>query len=146
MSMRATTKPARRRKAATKAKSRAVMGKRTRTLRGKPITVTLAPDLQRGMDMLRNRLKRPANEIIIEAIRGFIQLRTAEVDAGLASLLSQIKAHKRCDPKGDAAFAEWANAEAKFGAQDPAEGVVEPETMDAKIGPTQTSVRELLNR
>lgn len=149
MSMRATTKRKRRRKRSTKAKSSgAVMGKRTRarSSRVKPITVRLAPDLQQGMDSLRLVLKRPVNRMIIEAVKGFIQIRTAEIGTDLAGLLSQIKAYKRRDPKFDAAFAEWASAEAKFGGQDPAEGVVEPETADAKVGPTQSLVRELLNR
>ncbi|MBI3490263.1 MAG: hypothetical protein HY047_00440 [Acidobacteria bacterium] len=122
------------------------MGKRTRTSRVKPITVRLAPELQRGMDILRIALKRPVNKMINEAVKGFIQKRTAEVETDLAGMLSQIKAHKRRDPKFDAAFDEWADAEAKFGGEDPAEGVVEPETVDAKVGPTQTLVRELLNR
>jgi predicted transcriptional regulator len=149
MSMPATTKGPRRRKTPTKAKSRAAVAKRARvpSSKVKPITVTLAPDLLRGMEMLRVALKRPVNTMINEAVKGFIQRRTAEVDADLAGLLSQVKAHKRRDPKFDAAFAEWARAEAKFGREDPAEGiVVDTETADAKAGPTQTLVRELLNR
>lgn len=126
-----------------------VIARRMRALSSKvkPITVRLAPDLKRGMDILRDVLKRPVNKMINEAVQGFIQKRTAEVETDLEGMLSQIKAYKRRDPNFDAAFGRWADAEAKFGGEDPAEGVVvKTETVDAKAGPTQTLVRELLSR
>lgn len=115
--------------------------------KAKPITVRLAPDLQRALETLRDVLKRPVNKMINEAVQGFIQKRTAEVETDLEGMLSQIKAYKRRDPNFDAAFGQWADAEAKFGREDPAEGVVvKTAAVEAKAGPTQTLVRDLLSR
>jgi predicted transcriptional regulator len=128
-----------------------VVAKRMRASASKatPITVRLAPDLQRAMELLRDVLKRPVNKMINEAVQGFVQKRTAEVETDLKGILSQIKAYKRRDPHFDVAFDQWADAEARFGGEDPAEGVVvKTETVEpkAKAGPAQTLVRDLLSR
>ena len=155
MARKASATPQQRRKTSSPAAAKVkvmpgvIVAKRMRASasKAKPITVRLAPDLQRGMDILRHALKRPVNKMINEAVRGFIQKRTAEVETDLEGMLSQIKAYKRLDPNFDAAFGEWADAEAKFGGEDPAEGVVvKTEAVEAKAGPTQTLVRELLTR
>ena len=115
--------------------------------RAKPITVRLAPELQRGMNILRHALKRPVNKMINEAVLGFIQKRTAEVETDLEGMLAQIKAYKRRHPNFDTAFDQWADAEARFGDEDPAEGVVvKTDAAEAKAGPTQTLVRDILTR
>lgn len=99
------------------------------------------------MDLLRGVLKRPVNKMINEAVQGFIQKRTAEVETDLEGMLSQIKAYKRRDSRFEAAFGQWADGEAQLGREDPAEGVVvKTEAGEAKAGPTQRLVRELLSR
>lgn len=133
--------------------SMSTAAKRSRTARkasaakAKPITVRLAPELQRGMNILRVALKRPVNKMINEAVHGFIQKRTSEVEMDLEGTLAQIKAYKRRDPNFDRAFGQWADAEVKFGGEDPAEGVViKTDTGKSKAGPTQRLVRNLLTR
>jgi len=85
--------------------------------------------------------------MINEAVQGFIRKRTVEVETDLEGMLSQIKAYKRRDPNFDTAFGQWADAEAAFGGEDPAEGVVvKTEAVESKAGPAQTLVRQLLTR
>ncbi len=111
------------------------------------MTVRLAPELKQGLEMLHDLLKRPVNKMVNEAVDGFIRKRAAEVETDLEGMLSRIKAYKRRDPKFDAAFDRWADAEARFGGEDPIEGVVvKTDTVEAKAGSTQTMVRELLSR
>ncbi len=130
-------RPRKARRASATPRKRASVAKVT------PITVRLAPDLQRGMEILRRTLKRPVNKMINEAVRGFIQKRTAEVEADLEEMLAKIKAYRRHNANFDPAFHAWADAEAKLGSEDPAEGVV-VNAAKASTGPTQTLVRELL--
>jgi hypothetical protein len=83
--------------------------------------------------------------MVNEAVKGFIERRTAEVEADLQSVLAQIKAYKRHDPDFKAAISSVVDAEASLGDEDPAEGLV-TDAGSEEVGPAQTLVRELLSR
>ncbi len=108
-------------------------------------TVRLTPVLQLGLELLQRVLKQPVNKMVNEAVEGFIERRTAEVESDLEGVLAQIKAYKRRDPDFTAAVKNVVDAEVKFGGEDPAEGVV-VSTESMEVGPAQTMVRELLSR
>jgi hypothetical protein len=65
-------------------------------------------------------------------------------------VLEKLKAYKHADPKFASARAQFVEAEVRYGADDPLEGVVfdiEPpqrKTGKSKMGPSQAMVRELL--
>jgi predicted transcriptional regulator len=109
--------------------------------KAKAMTVRLSPELEQQLKVLHRVLKRPVNKLINEAVEGFVRQRTAEVESELAGLLAQLTAYKKRDPKFAGAFDRWASAEAMHGGDDPVEGVV---VRTAKVGPTQTQVRNLL--
>ena len=117
----------------------------------KATTLRLKPELQQGLELLHEVLKQPINKMVNEAVKGFIDKRTAEVESDLKGVLAQIKAYKRVDPKFAAATAQFVDAEARLGGEDPVEGVVvdaEPGGAAAartKFGPAQAMVRELLS-
>ena len=120
-------------------------------LKPKATTLRLKPELQQGLELLHEVLKQPINKMVNEAVKGFIDKRTAEVESDLKGVLAQIKAYKRVDPKFAAAIAQFVDAEARLGGEDPVEGVVvdaEPGGAAAartKFGPAQAMVRELLS-
>jgi hypothetical protein len=120
-----------------------------KAIKGVPVKVKvtpvrLAPSLRLGLEMLQGVLKQPVNKLINEAVEGYIERRTAEVESDLQAVLGQIKAYRRKDPTFDAAMARFVEAEAGLGAHDPAQGVVLA-TRAVKVGPSQTMVRELLD-
>lgn len=113
-------------------------------VKAKATTVRLTPALRLGLEMLQGVLKKPVNKMVNEAVEGFIEKRTAEVQSDLENVLSQIKAYRRKDPDFKLAIREFVDAEASFGGEDPAEGAI-TRTASAGPGPSQTMVRALLN-
>lgn len=113
-------------------------------VKARATTVRLTPVHQVGLELLQRVLKQPVNKMVNEAVAGFIQKRTAEVESDLEGVLAQIKAYKRHDPDFIAAIRNVVDAEASFGGEDPAEGlVVRGESVE--VGPAQMMVRELLS-
>jgi predicted transcriptional regulator len=105
----------------------------------KATTFRLDPPLQEGLVLLQAVLKKPLNRLVNEAVRGFIEKRTAEVESDLQQVLTRVQVYRRSDPKFEKAFAQFVDAEARFGSEDPAEGRAE-----ASAGPAQAMVRKLL--
>jgi predicted transcriptional regulator len=105
----------------------------------KATTFRLDPPLQEGLMRLQVILKQPLNRLVNEAVRGFIQKRTAEVESDLQQILTRVKVYRRSDPKFKKAIAQFVDAEARFGSDDPAEGRAE-----ASAGPAQAMVHKFL--
>lgn len=105
----------------------------------KATTFRLDPPLQEGLVLLQAVLKKPLNRLVNEAVQGFIEKRTAEVESDLQQVLMRVQAYRRSDPKFEKAIARIVDAEARLGSGDPAEGRAE-----ANAGPAQAMVRKLL--
>ena len=113
-------------------------------------TLRLEPAFEVGLGILKGVLRKPFNKMVNEAVGEYIEKRTAEVETDLTGVLEQLKAYRRADPGFKQALAEFVEAEARYGVEDPVEGVivdVEPPRTKArksKAGPAETMVRELL--
>jgi predicted transcriptional regulator len=121
---------------------RAISGKssdvRDTSLR-KATTFRLDPALQAGLLVLGRVLKKPLNRLVNEAVQGFIEKRSAEVEADLERTLERLRACRKKDPRFESAIAQFVEAEASLGRDDPMEGRSRP-----AAGPAQTMVHELL--
>jgi len=102
-------------------------------------TLRLDPALLNGLKLLQHLEKRPLNRMINEALRGYVARRSAEVEGGLQDILDRVRAYRRTDPDFDKMWAEFVDAEARHGAEDPVEG-----SLQKRAGPAQTLVRNLL--
>ena len=105
----------------------------------KATTVRIDPKLQEGLALLGQILKKPLNRLVNEAVAAFLQTRSAEVEADLEQVLKRLRAYRAKDPEFETAIAAFAEAEAKRGAGDPAEGRPQPQT-----GPAQSLVQEAI--
>jgi predicted transcriptional regulator len=105
----------------------------------KATTFRLDPPLQEGLVLLQAVLKKPLNRLVNEAVQGFIERRTADVEAELRQVLTRVQAYRRSDLKFEKAIAQFAVAEAGMGRDDPAEG-----RLQARPGPAQAMVQDLL--
>ncbi len=116
-------------------------GKATRRIAGirKATTLRLDAPLQEGLVLLQSILKRPINRLVNDAVRGYLDLRTAEVAAELEGILSRLRAYRRDDPGFGKTIARLVDEEARLGKLDPAEG-----RRTADLGRAQTQIRRLL--
>jgi hypothetical protein len=105
----------------------------------KATTVRLDPALQRGLALLQAVVKTPLNRLVNEAVRSYLERRSAEVEADLTQILKRVRAYRRSDPNFDKLWNEFVEAEARHGAEDPVEGHTEK-----TAGPAQSMVHELL--
>lgn len=105
----------------------------------KATTFRLDPSLQAGLVLLGKISKKPLNRLVNEAVRGFIEERSAEVEADLQQTLRRLKAYRKMDPHFESAIAKFVDAEATLAGEDPVEGRQQPTT-----GPSQTMVHQLL--
>jgi predicted transcriptional regulator len=119
------------------AKQSTIKGRRAPIPRGKATTFRLDPSVRQAMLQLQTVLKKPLNRLVNEALQDFIKKLTVESD--LQHILTRVRANRRSDPKFDNAIAQFVDAEASLGANDPVEGQTQP-----KAGPMQTIVRDLL--
>jgi hypothetical protein len=103
-------------------------------------TFRLDPPLQEGLVLLQAVLKKPLNRLVNEAVQGFIERRTGEIEADLQQVLARVQAYRRSDPRFEKAIAQFAAAEASLASDDPAEG----RRLEARTGPAQTLVQDLL--
>lgn len=106
----------------------------------KATTFRLDPSVQAGLVLLGAVLKKPLNRLVNEAVQGFVGKRSIEVQNDLQETLDRLKAYRASDPKFERAIAEFIEAEASLGGEDPVEGQGSPSV----TGPAQTLVRELL--
>src|SRR3989304_5453949 len=105
----------------------------------KATTFRLDPSLQAGLVLLGRVFKKPLNRLVNEAVRGFIEKRSAEVEADLQKTLRRLKVYRKMDPNFESAIAKFVDAEATLAGEDPVEG-----RQQSTTGPSQTMVHELL--
>ena len=112
----------------------------------KPKTLRLAPEYEAGLAMLKRVLGTPVNKMVNEAVGEYIRKRTAEVEADLTTVLAQVKAYRRADPHFKKALASFVDAEVRYGAADPAEGVVVAAPSRAALRKVKArSVKSMIN-
>ncbi|MBI3915449.1 MAG: hypothetical protein HY322_00380 [Betaproteobacteria bacterium] len=102
-------------------------------------TLRLDPALLSGLRLLQHLEKQPLNRLINEALRSYVARRSAEAEGGLQDILDRVRAYRRSDPDFEKMWAEFVDAEARYGAEDPVEG-----SSQKNAGPAQTLVRKLL--
>ena len=117
------------RKARTSSRTRARMA----------TTLRIDPALLSGRKLLQHLEKQPLNRLINEALRSYIARRSAEVEGGLQDILDRVRAYRRTDPDFEKMWAEFVDAEARYGAEDPVKG-----SSQKQAGPARTLVRNLL--
>lgn len=88
----------------------------------KATTVRLDPQLQEGLMLLQAVLEKPLNRMVNEAVRRFIETRTAEVESDLQQVLTRVRAYRRSDPNFGNAIAQFVSAETSLASNDPVEG------------------------
>ena len=108
--------------------------------RRKATTFRLDPRLQNNLSLLGQVLKKPLNSLVNEAVAGYLDKRSAEVESDLQRILDRVKASRRADPHFDSAIDAFVDSEVRLGADDPAEGRTHP-----RSGPAQTLVHRLLH-
>ena len=120
-------------------KRSAVKGRAAPAPQLKATTFRLDPPVRESLLLLQTVLKKPMNRLVNEALQGFIEKRTAEVESDLQQVLTRVRTYRRSDPKFEKAIAQFVDAEASLGSGDPVEGHTRP-----KAGPAQTMVQKLL--
>jgi predicted transcriptional regulator len=108
--------------------------------RRKATTFRLEPRLQSNLSMLGEILKTPLNRLVNEAVAGYLEKRTVQVESDLQSILDRVKAARRADPHFESAIRAFADSEANLGSEDPAEGRTQPGR-----GPAQSLVHQMLH-
>ena len=103
-------------------------------------TVRLEPALMAGLLLLQRILKKPINRMLNEAVRHYVERQSSEVETDLQKVLERVQAYRRSDPNYKKLWAEFVDAEARYGKDDPVEGRIK------SAGPVQTMVREILSR
>lgn len=93
------------------------------TAQVKPRTLRLEPVYEVGLGILKGVLRKPVNKMVNEAVAEYIKKSTAQVEADMGSVLTQLKAYRRADPTFQQDKEAFISAEAEFGASDPMEGV-----------------------
>jgi hypothetical protein len=86
-------------------------------------TLRLEPIYEVGLGILKGVLHKPVNKMVNEAVAEYIRKSTAQVEAEMGGVLTQLKAYRRADPTFQQDKEAFISAEAEFGASDPMEGV-----------------------
>lgn len=107
----------------------------------KATTFRLDPHLQASLVLLGQVLKKPLNRLVNEAVAGFIEKRSADVEADLQTILERLRACRQSDPGFESAIRTFVDAEVALGKDDPAEG-----SAKLKTGRAQTMLHVLLSR
>jgi predicted transcriptional regulator len=108
------------------------MSRSVLTLRAEERTVAALRHLSRVVG-------RPVNQIVVEAIEGYLDRRTREVEQDLEAQIRGLRAYRDKDAGWEDAIAEFAEAESVH--DDPVEGDVAP-----PAGPASRGIRDLLSR
>jgi predicted transcriptional regulator len=121
----------------------------------KASTVRIEPTLKGALEHLSSVLKRPMNQLVNEALRDFVARRSREAEHELEATLARLRAYRERDPHFKEAIAAVVDAEARYGKEDPAEGmVVRGKLVDGQLiatepaeedGPIQSEIHRLLN-
>jgi len=121
------------------AKRSTVKNRKTTSPQPKATTFRIDPSVRRKLMLLQSVLNKPLNRLVNEALEDFVEKRTAEVETDLLQILMRLRKYRRSDPKFEKAIAQFVNAEASLGSDDPVEGRTR-----VKAGPAQTMVQKLL--
>lgn len=105
----------------------------------KATTYRLDPLFQKGLALLGEVTKTPANRMVNEAVGEYLEARAVEVEADLEETLRRIRAYRKADPNFESAIAKFADAEAGLAGEDPTEGKAA-----RAAGPAQKLVRHLI--
>lgn len=100
-------------------------------------TFRLEPQLQRRLELLSDVPRAPLSRLVNEAVHDYLDVQAARLETDLEATLERVKTYRAADPDFEHAIADFADAEAEHGADDPAEG----STARAR-GPAQRLVRE----
>lgn len=103
----------------------------------KGTTVRLDPAVKAGLMLAQSLLKMTANKIINEAVKTYVSAATKNLEADLEGKLAKLRAYRMSDPSHEKAIADFANAEAAHGTNDPGEG-----TAVVLTGATRRRTRE----
>lgn len=93
-----------------------------------------------GLELLQRVIKKPLNRLINDAVRSYVEHRSAEVEVDLSEILARVRAYRRSDPDFDRMWDEFVDAEARYGGKDPVERGTQK-----TAGPAQTMVRKILS-
>ena len=115
----------------------------------KATTFRIDPEVQENLVTLAQLEGRPISYLVNEALRDFVTRRNVKHEEKLAASLEKLRRFRRSRPDSDSALymAEkeaFVDAEARFTADDPAEGKVV--VTAEKLGPVRTRIHELLHR
>lgn len=104
----------------------------------KAFTLRIDEETHGALANLSRILRRPMNQLVHEALVGYLERRSREAERDLLDQIGALRAYRRLDPDFEEAIAAFADAEARF--DDPVEG----ELVDGR-GPIRDEIRRLLN-
>ena len=117
----------------------------------KAFTLRINPEKRAALESLSKILGRPINQLVNEAIQSYL-LRVGPAEQSLSDSLRRLRDYRHRDPNFDQAIAAFAEAEARYGKDDPTEGeVVVGDLEDGKLvaarspGPAEREVYKLLD-
>lgn len=88
----------------------------------KAATVRLDARLQTALASISDVRKVPVSRLVNEAVSEYLERHAATVEADLEATLRRVRAYRQADPDFEAEISKVADAEARFGIADPAEG------------------------
>jgi predicted transcriptional regulator len=113
----------------------------------KSTTFRLEPEVKAGLSKLSEVLHLPANRLVNEALREYLDRRILAVEREMEATLDDLRAYRKRDPNFDQAIAKVAEAEANL-IEDPAEGriVSGPSQPAAEAAPAVDSTQLKMQR
>jgi hypothetical protein len=111
-----------------------------------PFTLRIDSEERAALENLSKIEGRPVNQLLNEAIKGFLGRRGPK-ELSLETTLARLRAYRERDPRFQSAIAELVESEAAL--DDPLEGeLIEGKVIDgdlAPAGPAQSRIRNLLD-
>ena len=111
-----------------------------------PFTLRIDSEERAALENLSKIEGRPVNQLLNEAIKGFLGRRGPK-ELSLETTLARLQAYRERDPRFQSAIAELVESEAAL--DDPLEGeLIEGKFIDgdlAPAGPAQSRIRDLLD-
>jgi len=111
-----------------------------------PFTLRIDAEERAALESLSKIEGRPVNQLLNEAIKGFLSRRGPK-ELNLEATLARLRAYRERDPGFQRAIASFVESEGTL--VDPLEGeLIEGQFIDGQLapaGPAQSRIRELLN-
>ena len=107
-------------------------------------TLRLDPAERNALKHLSKIVRRPVNQLVIEAIKNYLA-RKSDKELSLEESLASLRAYRKADPGFKRAIAAFVESEATL--KDPLEGKVVEEAVESgskPAGPVQSKMREVL--